>query len=257
MNVVSFVSFPSSRKKNTTWSGRFSSFHSHQTNVFSQDFLFHTLWIILRDDDRKYIPMRIWPYASWSLHVTDLETIPEQIIWIWNWRPFRLNLRWTILTSAALTAFLSFFSLLCFPLLFLLPPALLFVLKLAVSLFVSLHYFTVSGDKESIQIVFYVTRGNQVIVVCSASVGQMLFFINLFKTHNLFCLGFFWGKCLHHLHQHLTRKSGSLNPCFPVVNSPGTIRKLQEFWETGGIPFSHLMVTLGENFAFETALRGF
>lgn len=60
---------------------------------------------ILWDKKKTYIPMRIWPYASSSLHVTDLETMylsrlseygtEENVDWIyaiWFWPVLHLTL---------------------------------------------------------------------------------------------------------------------------------------------------------------------
>lgn len=71
--------------------------------------------------DKKYIPMRIWPYASSSLHVTDLETMylsrlseygtEENLDWIyaiWFWPVLHL-------TFLVVFVFLLYFHLLCPP----------------------------------------------------------------------------------------------------------------------------------------------
>lgn len=64
-------------------------YHCTSTDFFFFAYFTNILW------DKKYIPMRIWPYASSSLHVMDLETMYlSRFIWIWNWRKFRLNLRY-------------------------------------------------------------------------------------------------------------------------------------------------------------------
>lgn len=117
------------------------------------------------------------------------DNVLEQIIWIWNWRKFRLNLRYMILTSAALNPLSCFF---CFPFVFsfavFLPPPtpsswavfVIFVLKLAVSW---LDYFILFRLLNSLfRLYSMLHEEKQVIGVCSASVGKCFFFINLFKT---------------------------------------------------------------------------
>lgn len=135
---------------------------------------FHILQISY--EIKKYIPMRIWPYASLSLHVTDLETMylsrlseygtEENLDWvyaIWFWPVLHLTL-------LVVFCFLLYFHLLCFDFpchhgLCLLP----FVLKLAVSL---LDYFILFRLLNSLfRLYSMLHEEKQVIGVCSASVG--------------------------------------------------------------------------------------
>lgn len=95
------------------------------------------------------------------------DNVLEQIIWIWNWRKFRLNLRYMILTSAALNPLSCFF---CFPFVFsfavFLPPpphpvimGRVCYLCVEVGSLLAWLFYSVQATKQSIQIVFYVTRG--------------------------------------------------------------------------------------------------
>lgn len=129
--------------------------------------------------DKKYIPMRIWPYASSSLHVTDLETMylsrlteygtEENLDWIyaiWFWPVLHLTL-------LVVFVFLLYFHLLCF---FPVITGCVCYLCVDVGTLFAWLFYSVQATKQSIQIVFYVTQGKQVIGVCSASVGKCFFF---------------------------------------------------------------------------------
>ena len=162
MNVVSFFPF---KEKHYLQSGC-SFFCSFMQNEISLSLYIYRFFHILQIsyEIKKYIPMRIWPYASLSLHVTDLETMylsrlseygtEENLDWvyaIWFWPVLHLTL-------LVVFRFLLYFHLLRFDF----PShhglcSLPFVLKLAVSL-LDLFY-SVQATKQSIQIEFYVTRG--------------------------------------------------------------------------------------------------
>lgn len=110
----------------------------------------------------KY-PMRQKVYSHVYLIIRFIElacygsrnNVLEQITWIWNWRKFRLNLHYMILTSAALNlwvlcyvfafSFYVFFP--CRNWLFV-----IFVLKLAVSWLDT--FYSVQATKQPFQIVF-------------------------------------------------------------------------------------------------------
>lgn len=163
MNVVSFFLL----KKTLSIEWMFVFFCSFMQMKFlyhctSTDF-FHILQISY--EIKKYIPMRIWPYASLSLHVTDLETMylsrlseygtEENLDWIyaiWFWPVLHLTL---LVVVFFLPPFVFSFAL--FP-----PPRhhglCLLPLCWSWQLFAWLFY-SVKATKESIQIVFYVTRG--------------------------------------------------------------------------------------------------
>lgn len=153
-----------SLKENTMEWMLFFSAQSCKWNFFyhctSTDF-FHILQISYEIKKQTYIPMRIWPYASSSLHVTDLETMylsrlseygtEENVDWIyaiWFWPVLHLTLLvvfvFLFVFSVALPPPLPRHHGLC-----LLP----FVLKLAVSL---LDYFILFRLLNSL---FYVTPG--------------------------------------------------------------------------------------------------
>lgn len=133
--------------------------------------------------DKKYIPMRIWPYASSSVHVTDLETVylsrlseygtEENLDWIyaiWFWPVLHLTL-------LVFFVFLLYFHLLCF-VLFFYPSSwavfVTFVLTLAVYM---LDYFLLFRLLNSLfRLYSMLHEEKQVIGVCSASVGKCFFY---------------------------------------------------------------------------------
>lgn len=161
MNVVSF--FPRKKTLSMEWMLFFSA-QSCKWNFFyhctSTDF-FHILQISYE------IKKNVYSHAYLTICFIELacygsrDNVFEQIIWIWNWRKCRLNLRYMILTSAALNPLSCF----CFPFCIFscsVPPFLPrhhglclfpFVLKLAVSL---LDYFILFRLLNSL---FYVTPG--------------------------------------------------------------------------------------------------
>lgn len=111
MNVVSFFPF----KKNTIYRvDVLFSAHSCKWNFFItvhlQIFSYFTniLW------DKK-----VYSHAYLTICFIELacygsrDNVLEQIIWIWNWRKFRLSLRYMILTSAALNPLSCFFVSFC------------------------------------------------------------------------------------------------------------------------------------------------
>lgn len=149
------------------------SFSAHARNgeflyhCTSTDF-FHILQNIIWN--RKYIPMRIWPYASSSLHVTDLETMylsrlseygtEENLDWIyaiWFWPVLHLNL-----LSCSCFPFV-FFICSVFVFFFFLSPlssrAVFVTFCVEVGSLFAWFFYSVRATKRSIQIVFYVTRG--------------------------------------------------------------------------------------------------
>lgn len=123
---------------------------------------FHILQISY--EIKKYIPMRIWPYASLSLHVTDLETMylsrlseygtEENLDWvyaIWFWPVLHLTL-----LVVFLFPFVFSFALFWFPLS---SWAVFVTFCVEVGSLFAWLFYSVQATKQSIQIVFYVTRG--------------------------------------------------------------------------------------------------
>lgn len=161
MNVVSF--FP--LKKNTIYRvDVLFSAHSCKWNFFItvhlQIFSYFTniLW------DKK-----VYSHAYLTICFIELacygsrDNVLEQIIWIWNWRKFRLSLRYMILTSAALNPLSCFlfpfvfsFALFWFPLS---SWAVFVTFCVEVGSLFAWLFYSVQATKQSIQIVFYVTRG--------------------------------------------------------------------------------------------------
>lgn len=109
------------------------------------------------------------------------DNVLEQIIWIWNWRKFRLNLRYMILTSAALNPLsccfffspLLYFHLLCFPH----PVIMGCVCYLCVEVGNSLldYFFLLRLLKSLFRLYSMLHEEKQVIGVRSASVGKCFF----------------------------------------------------------------------------------
>lgn len=129
--------------------------------------------------------------------------VPEQIIRLWNWRKFWLDLHWfwpvLHLTSSSFFFFLFFFKLHFLICIFLVFLCFVFLSLLAVfcylcvevgSLLAGFFYSFQATKKSLFRLYSMLHKEKQVIGICSASVEKcfffflFFFFINLFKTQS-------------------------------------------------------------------------